>query len=73
MIKNGWFKHYIQGVGTRFEEIGDDNPVILGEALAKFGQARINWGLTRLCASLGMCKIFNEKELPLETAQKMVK
>ena len=73
MIKNGWFKHYIQGVGTRFEEIGDDNPVILGEALAKFGQARINWGLTRLCASLGVSKIFNEQKLPLATAQKMVK
>ncbi|PIT58166.1 T6SS phospholipase effector Tle1-like catalytic domain-containing protein [Snodgrassella alvi] len=73
MIKNGWFKHYIQGVGTRFEEIGDDNPKMLGEALAKYGQARINWGLTRICDSLGICKIFNEKDLPLATAQKMVK
>jgi hypothetical protein len=73
MIKNGWFRHYIQGVGTRFEEIGDANPGMLGEALARFGEARINWALTRICASLGICKIFNEKELPLETAQKMVK
>ena len=73
MIKYGWFKHYIQGVGTRFEEIGDDDPGMLGEALAKFGQARINWGLTRICDSLGISEIFNIKELPLEMAQKMVK
>ena len=73
MIEKGWFKHYIQGVGTRFEEIGDANPGMAGEAFAKFGQSRINWALTRICASLGICKIFNEKELPLTTAQKMIK
>lgn len=73
MIENGWFKHYIQGVGTRFEEIGDLDPGFSGEMFARYGQSRINWALTRLCATLGLCKVFNEKPLLLTTAQKMIK
>ncbi|PIT55468.1 hypothetical protein BHC44_02325, partial [Snodgrassella alvi] len=73
MIENGWFKHYIQGVGTRFEEIGDLDPGFAGEAFARYGQARINWALTRLCATLGQCKVYNDKPLKLTTAQKMIK
>ncbi|WP_239324483.1 T6SS phospholipase effector Tle1-like catalytic domain-containing protein [Snodgrassella gandavensis] len=73
MIENGWFKHYIQGVGTRFEEIGDLNPGFAGEAFARYGQARINWALTRLCDTLGQCKLYNDKPLALTEAQKMIK
>ncbi|PIT49567.1 T6SS phospholipase effector Tle1-like catalytic domain-containing protein, partial [Snodgrassella communis] len=73
MIENGWFRYYIQGVGTRFEEIGDLDPGFAGEAFARYGQARINWALTRLCDALGQCKIYNDKPLKLTEAQKMIK
>ncbi|TNH10551.1 hypothetical protein FHQ26_04925, partial [Testudinibacter sp. TR-2022] len=74
MIKRGWFKHYIQGVGTRFKEVGDLDPGMFGEAFAKFGQARINWGLTRLCDSLGRSGLFQQtKRLETDDAKAMIR
>ncbi|MBP6863584.1 MAG: DUF2235 domain-containing protein, partial [Neisseriaceae bacterium] len=73
LIDKGWFRYYMQGVGTRFKEVGDDDPGMAGEAFAKFGQARINWGLTRLCDALAQSGCFSITErLDNEKAREMV-
>lgn len=45
--KDGYFKHYIPGVGTLFPEIGDSGP-FLGGAFGWNGENRIIWAFTRL-------------------------
>lgn len=44
---DGYFKHYIPGVGTPFPEIGDSGPAV-GGACAWNGENRIIWAFTRL-------------------------
>ena len=47
-VKSGFFKFYMQGVGTPYEEIGDRNPAITAKAGNGFGfmgAHRINWGI----------------------------
>lgn len=49
--KNGFFKSYMQGVGTPFAEIGDNSKLgtdIGGNAFGFMGADRINWGITFL-------------------------
>ncbi|WP_145747301.1 T6SS phospholipase effector Tle1-like catalytic domain-containing protein [Variovorax beijingensis] len=50
-----YYRYYIPGVGTPFEEIGDDGKGIdgqisqtLGSTSAWYGEPRIIWGLTRI-------------------------
>lgn len=45
--KEGYFKHYIPGVGTPFPEIGDSGP-FMGGAFGWNGENRIIWAFTRL-------------------------
>ncbi|MDF7677102.1 DUF2235 domain-containing protein, partial [Neisseriaceae bacterium ESL0693] len=73
LLDMGWFKYYIQGVGTRFEEINDLDPGMMASAFGLKGEDRINWGLTRICKALGMCNGFDFKPLDLAQAQTMVK
>ena len=49
---SGYFPHYIQGVGTPFEEIGELTETDGGKAFAKGGQARIIWGIFQVLDSL---------------------
>jgi len=49
----GFYRYYIQGVGTEFKEIGEFEPQQLGLIGALGGENRINWGLTRLLDALG--------------------
>jgi hypothetical protein len=44
----GYFSHYIPGVGTPFPKIGDSGKNILGGAFAWNGENRITWAFTRL-------------------------
>ena len=44
----GFYAHYIQGVGTEFKEIGEFEPQSSGLSMATGGENRVNWGLTRL-------------------------
>ena len=47
--EDGWlFKHYIQGVGTPFEEIGETTFSLMGKAFAKGFGNRISWAYTLL-------------------------
>lgn len=45
--EDGYFRHYIPGVGTPFPEIGDSGPAA-GGAFAWNGENRIIWAFTRL-------------------------
>jgi len=47
---NGFYAHYVPGVGTPFAEIGDTGGV-LGSAAAAGGEARILWGMMKLLNS----------------------
>ncbi|MPQ71092.1 MULTISPECIES: DUF2235 domain-containing protein [unclassified Pseudomonas] len=44
----GFYRYYIQGVGTEFKEIGEFEPEDWGLKGAIGGENRVNWGLTRL-------------------------
>lgn len=46
--KDGYFRHYIPGVGTPFPEIGDSGKNVFGGAFAWNGENRIIWAFTRL-------------------------
>ncbi|WP_454766710.1 T6SS phospholipase effector Tle1-like catalytic domain-containing protein [Cupriavidus campinensis] len=45
---NKFFRYYMPGVGTPFEEIGEDEETQDGKAFAKGGQARILWGVLQV-------------------------
>lgn len=45
---DGYFRHYIPGVGTPFPEIGDSGKSIFGGAFAWNGENRVTWAFTRL-------------------------
>lgn len=49
---NGDFAYYVPGVGTPFEEIGEDIESSDGKSKATGGDARINWALIQLLNSL---------------------
>ena len=46
--QEGFYRYYIQGVGTVFKEIGEFKPENMGLMAAVGGENRVNWGLTRL-------------------------
>ncbi|MGJ7572722.1 T6SS phospholipase effector Tle1-like catalytic domain-containing protein [Variovorax sp. RB2P76] len=46
--KNGYYRIYVPGVGTPFEEIGEKTETPDGKAKATGGDARINWALIQL-------------------------
>lgn len=48
----GFYRYYIQGVGTEFKEIGEFKPNADGLKMSVGGEKRINWGLTRLIDAL---------------------
>ncbi|WP_230369794.1 phospholipase effector Tle1 domain-containing protein [Paludibacterium denitrificans] len=49
---SGYYRHYMQGVGTQFDQIGETGPSSGGLSFASGGERRILWGLTRLIDSL---------------------
>lgn len=49
---NGYFRHYIQGVGTPFKEIGESGNSTSGSAFAAGGEARIIWGMLQVLNSI---------------------
>ncbi len=49
--ENGFFSHYIPGIGTPFPEIGDTGGT-LGLAAGHMGADRINWAITRILDSV---------------------
>ena len=51
--QEGFYRYYIQGVGTEFKEIGEFEPRTLGLMLAAGGENRIDWAFTRLLDTLG--------------------
>lgn len=48
----GFFAHYIPGVGTPFPELGTDGENILEAAAGKGGEPRIVWGLLQILNSV---------------------
>ncbi len=50
--REGFYRYYMQGVGTEFKEIGEFKPDSQGLTMSTGGENRINWGLTRLIDSL---------------------
>ncbi len=60
---SGYFRYYIQGVGTRFKDIGELTETQEGKAFAKGGQSRIVWGLLQVLNALH--STIDEKKLPL--------
>lgn len=53
-VEDGFFKHYIPGVGTPFSEVGDTSEEgdTLGGAAAKYGSDRINWAIFQVLNSV---------------------
>jgi hypothetical protein len=51
---DGYFRYYIQGVGTPFPEIGEATESEDGKAFAKGGQPRILWGLFQVMNAMHM-------------------
>jgi hypothetical protein len=51
-VEDGYFSHYIPGVGTPFPEIGDSGKNLFGSAFAWNGENRIIWAFTRLFNSV---------------------
>ncbi|MEB0086338.1 DUF2235 domain-containing protein [Pseudomonas sp. 10B1] len=49
----GFYRYYMQGVGTEFKEIGEFTPDDNGLMMAAGGENRINWGITRLLDAVG--------------------
>lgn len=49
---DGFFRHYIPGVGTPFEELGTDGEDVLEAAAGKGGEPRIIWGLLQVLNSV---------------------
>ncbi len=49
---SGYYRHYMQGVGTEFKQIGEEGPSSSGLSFSTGGERRILWGLTRLIDSL---------------------
>jgi hypothetical protein len=47
-----YFKYYMPGVGTPFAEVGDLDYGIPGQAFARYGEERINWGLMMIIDAL---------------------
>lgn len=50
--REGFYRYYMQGVGTEFKEIGEFKPDGAGLTASVGGENRINWGLTRLIDAL---------------------
>jgi murein DD-endopeptidase MepM/ murein hydrolase activator NlpD len=50
--EEGYYRYYMQGVGTEFKEIGEYAPESSGLIMATGGENRINWGITRLIDAL---------------------
>ncbi len=46
--KNGYYRIYVPGVGTPFDEIGEKTETPDGKAKATGGDARINWAMIQL-------------------------
>src|SRR5690606_27747814 len=51
--KEGYYRYYMQGVGTEFKEIEEFTPQGSGLTMAVGGENRINWGITRLLDAVG--------------------
>ncbi|WP_426143732.1 T6SS phospholipase effector Tle1-like catalytic domain-containing protein [Pseudomonas sp. DWP3-1-2] len=69
--KEGFFRYYIQGVGTEFKEIGEYEPSGAGLKYATGGENRINWGLTRLLDAVG--RTCGDPPLSHEAAYELVR
>ena len=64
----GYFRFYIQGVGTPFKEIGESTESQDGKAFAKGGLPRIVWGIFQVMNALHMTAyldqpLFNDEEV----------
>ena len=64
----GYFRFYIQGVGTPFKEIGESTKSQDGKAFAKGGLPRIVWGIFQVMNALHMTAyldqpLFNDEEV----------
>lgn len=55
------FSHYVQGVGTIFNNIGEEEPDDKGLAMAKGGSKRISYAIFQLCNSISYS--FNKKRI----------
>ncbi|MEB0009989.1 hypothetical protein QN412_24970, partial [Pseudomonas sp. RTB3] len=66
----GFYRYYMQGVGTEFKEIGEFEPRDLGLIGAVGGENRINWGITRLLDAVG--RACGEDPLTVDAAFELV-
>ncbi|MPR02908.1 DUF2235 domain-containing protein, partial [Pseudomonas sp. MAFF 212408] len=68
--QDGFYRYYMQGVGTEFKEIGEFKPDSQGLTMSTGGENRINWGLTRLIDALK--RACDEKPLKVPEAYALV-
>lgn len=70
--KEGYYRYYMQGVGTEFKEIEEFTPQGSGLTMAVGGENRINWGITRLLDAVGQTcgqpPLIAEKAYPIVQA-----
>ena len=69
--ENGYYAYYMQGVGTRFKEIGERVPDSAGLAFATGGHKRINWGFTRLVDALRLATSSQVEHMKDAEAEKL--
>ncbi|WP_167394952.1 T6SS phospholipase effector Tle1-like catalytic domain-containing protein [Variovorax boronicumulans] len=51
-LKDGYYRYYVPGVGTKFMDIGEPTESDDGKAYGKGGDPRINWALIQLVNSI---------------------
>ena len=68
----GYYTYYLQGVGTKFEEIGENSPDAKGLRYASGGERRILWGLTRLIDALSKAISTQDAPFPDDTARTLI-
>ena len=69
--REGFYRYYMQGVGTEFKDIGEFEPNSDGLTKAVGGENRINWGITRLIDALK--KACGQKPLTIKDSYNLVK
>ena len=69
----GYYSYYIQGVGTVFKEIGEDEPSSSGLSFASGGEDRILWGLTRLIDAITRAMSAQAEKIDAPQALQLIK
>ncbi|MET3914577.1 uncharacterized protein (DUF2235 family) [Variovorax sp. OAS795] len=60
----GYYRFYVPGVGTPFDKVGEPTETPDGKAMAKGGDARINWAMIQLLNAMKRSMCSDERLVP---------